>query len=705
MNLNSDGAVLYYATDNKYADFLGEYVWDGSTWSRKSTTSGILIDFVTNISTSLTNPDRAYVLMNPSNSALAPIMKIFKTTDRGDSWTNITGSIANVEVRDLVESPLDPQILWLSTNMGVFKTTNGGASWYHWNTGMPTALDVRDLEYVSTPTGDYMLAGTYGRGVYQRDVDAPIVIPATPITGPISSLEKFSSMVVGTSDAGKILVSTDYGESWSTKDTPVLDKNLKTVAMPDSLKWIILGEQGVILHTSDAGNSWNVYYSPAQTDLHGLFFLNTATGYVVGNGGTILRTTDSGLSWNQIQTGISSNLFSISFSDDLNGWASGVDLSNQIPVGVLFQTTDGGQTWNPSQVINSSGSINMIRFINNTKGYAVGDGGFAMTTTDGGQTWNPFSVCGQRNISSISYWTENNYNGLLFTMSSDNYYAYQLGEIDDVQGNNIHCEDAANNGGANSVLMVGNHLFIGNNSGLFKRTIPIPFSTSVASAISAGWNMLSVPVEKSNNSVQNLYPHAVSPAYSFQNGYVVQQSLTPGAGYWLKFNANDVVVHTGQPTEKLTIPLFQGWNIIGDLSSPIETRLIESDPPNIISSSFFGYSNGYSVSEILQPGRAYWVKVSELGNLILDLSKSVGDSLYAIAEKSGSTISFGQFNSITVEDKQSHHCALYFSNKPESKNLLGPCELPPIPPSGVFDVRFASGRYVELAEKKWRERN
>jgi photosystem II stability/assembly factor-like uncharacterized protein len=697
MNLNSDGTVLYYATDQKYGDFLGEYVWSGSSWSRKSATSGILMDLVKNISTSLTNPDRAYVLMHPSNPALTAIMKIFKTTDRGDSWTNITGSIPNVEVRDLVESPLDPQLLWVSTKMGVFKSTNGGGSWYHWNTGMPTALDVRDMEYVSTPSGDYILAGTYGRGTYQREVDAPIVIPATPIAGPIFSLEKFSSLAVGTSDAGKVLVSTDDGESWVSKSTPITDKKLKAIAMPESLKWIILSEQGVILHTSDAGTAWDVYYSPTQTDLHGIFFLDAMQGYAVGNTGTILRTSDGGIGWEQMQTGITDNLFSVCFTNNLNGWISGVGLSNQIPTGKLYQTTDGGQTWSPSQLVNASGSINMIKFVNNTKGYAVGDGGFALMTTDGGITWNPFQLCGQRNISSISYWTENNYNGLLFTMPSDNYYAYQFGESDNVQGNNIHCEDMTNNGGANSVLMISNQLFIGNNSGLFKRTIPFPLSTSVTSTISAGWNMLSIPVEKSNNSVQNLYPQAVSPAYSFQNGYIPQQSLTPGVGYWLKFNANDVIIHTGQPTDKLTIPLAQGWNMIGDLSSPIETRLIESDPPDIISSNFFGYSNGYSAADILQPGRAYWVKFSEPGNLMLDLSKSVGDSLFAMEKKNGSTISFDQFNSITVSDKQSHHSALYFSNRSESKNLSERSDLPPMPPTGAFDVRFASGKYIEHA--------
>jgi photosystem II stability/assembly factor-like uncharacterized protein len=697
MNLNSDGTVLYYATDQKYGDFLGEYIWNGSSWSRKSATSGILMDLVTNISTSLTNPDGAYVLMNPKNPAFASIMKIFKTADRGDSWTNITGSFPNVEVRDLVESPLDPQLLWVSTKMGVFKSTNGGGSWYHWNTGMPTALDVRDIEYVSTPLGDYILAGTYGRGTYQREVDAPIVIPATPITGPIFSLEKFSSLAVGTSDAGKVLVSTDAGESWVSKSTPITDKNLKAISMPDSLKWIILGDQGVILHTSDAGTAWDVYYSPTQTDLHGVFFLDAMVGYAVGNAGTILRTTDGGIGWDQMQTGITDNLFSVCFTNNLNGWISGIGLSNQIPTGKLYQTTNGGQTWNPSQLTNASGSINMIKFINNTKGYAVGDGGFAMTTTDGGISWNPFQLCGQRNISSISSWSENNYNGLLFTMPSDNYYAYQFGESDDVQGNNIHCEDATNNGGTNSVLLIGNQLFIGNSSGLFKRTIPFPFSTSVTSAISAGWNMLSMPVEKSNNSVQNLYPQAVSPAYSFQNGYIPQQSLTPGVGYWLKFNANDIVIHTGQSTEKLTISLAQGWNMIGDLSSPIETRLIESDPPDIISSSFFGYSNGYSVADILQPGRAYWLKFSEPGNLILDLSKSVGDSLFAMEKKNGSTISFNQLNSITIKDAQGHNRCLYYSNRSDSKNLLERSDLPPIPPTGAFDVRFASGKYIEHA--------
>lgn len=139
--------------------------------------------------------------------------------------------------------------------------------------------------------------------------------------------------------------------------------------------------------------------------------------------------------------------------------------------------------------------------------------------------------------------------------------------------------------------------------------------------VGAGWNLLSLPASVSNGSKAFLFPSAVSPAYVFQYpaGYVSQDTLHNGTGFWLKFLVADTVAVEGETIFKDTIEVSAGWNIIGSLSVSIAVTSILTDPPGIIASQFFRYvpGGGYQPDTLLQPGLGYWVKVSENGSMIL----------------------------------------------------------------------------------------
>ena len=65
---------------------------------------------------------------------------------------------------------LDPRngILYVGTDIGVFHSTDGGATWRRFGVGMPN-VQVKDLEL--NLTTNTLLAGTYGRSVYQLFLD------------------------------------------------------------------------------------------------------------------------------------------------------------------------------------------------------------------------------------------------------------------------------------------------------------------------------------------------------------------------------------------------------------------------------------------------------------------------------------------------------------------------------------------------------
>ncbi len=151
--------------------------------------------------------------------------------------------------------------------------------------------------------------------------------------------------------------------------------------------------------------------------------------------------------------------------------------------------------------------------------------------------------------------------------------------------------------------------------------------------VKAGWNIVSLPKTVSDASTANLFPTAKSSAFAFtQSGYAQRDSLNNGSGYWLKFSADESVSIDGIRRFDDTLDLFEGWNMVGSLSSTFGFASVATLPENLITSSLFGYDNGYSVSDSIQPGKGYWVKMQQAGKLILHASSSSNQTVKSLAD-------------------------------------------------------------------------
>jgi len=104
-------------------------------------------------------------------------------------------------------------------------------------------------------------------------------------------------------------------------------------------------------------------------------------------------------------------------------------------------------------------------------------------------------------------------------------------------------------------------------------------------------------------------------------GYQTQSVMTIGKGYWVSLASQSSVTLNGDGIAVSdSIPVSDGWNLIGSINTPILASTIHSDPPGMITSHFFKYNNSYSVSDTIDPGSGYWVKVSGNGTLVLSSS-------------------------------------------------------------------------------------
>lgn len=212
--------------------------------------------------------------------------------------------------------------------------------------------------------------------------------------------------------------------------------------------------------------------------------------------------------------------------------------------------------------------------------------------------------------------------------------------------------------------------------------------------VSRDWNIISVPLLAANMSVTSLFPGAASSAFAYNNGYVAAATLVNGKGYWLKFNSAASFTITGTPVTNRDIPISVGWNMIGPFESDVAVAAITSVPAGIVTSSYFGYNNGYFVATTLAVGKGYWVKASQAGTLRLP---SGGANAKLIATESAlfAQKTTDSWPRIVIQDSEGNTGTLYLAPQQE---VNGNFERPPLPPSGIFDVRFSNNREVENLE-------
>ncbi len=138
--------------------------------------------------------------------------------------------------------------------------------------------------------------------------------------------------------------------------------------------------------------------------------------------------------------------------------------------------------------------------------------------------------------------------------------------------------------------------------------------------LNEGWNLLSVPLSKTNMFYKDLFPGSNSFAYSYNNGYQKEDTLKVGFGYWLKFPVAQNVTLSGNQANEINVNLKAGWNLIGGLNGMIPTSSVQTNPPGIIASPFYEYIQGYQVANQIVKGKGYWIKSNSDGILQLSLS-------------------------------------------------------------------------------------
>ena len=107
--------------------------------------------------------------------------------------------------------------------------------------------------------------------------------------------------------------------------------------------------------------------------------------------------------------------------------------------------------------------------------------------------------------------------------------------------------------------------------------------------------------------------------YAFsQAGYIQESNIIPGSGYWLRFSEDNTTVLTGEPIVEIEIDIDEGWNLISGITNSFNISSIQDPDGIIISSTVYGFTlDGYANANIFEPGKGYWVRANNSGNIIL----------------------------------------------------------------------------------------
>jgi hypothetical protein len=217
---------------------------------------------------------------------------------------------------------------------------------------------------------------------------------------------------------------------------------------------------------------------------------------------------------------------------------------------------------------------------------------------------------------------------------------------------------------------------------------PVPY------ILSRNWNIVSVPSAVADLHKDVIFPTAISNAYRYSkdSGYVASDTLRNGVGYWLKFSDDTTMAIPGEPRYSDSIAVNAGWNLMGSISDPVLSSSVVALGTSL-RSQFFGYSHGYRISDTIQPGKGYWIKVDAQGRLVLNSPGQVPEH----TPKMHNTEL--PHNQITIRDDAGNEQVLYFDSESSPGSDIGRYEMPPVAPPGIFDARYASNRMIEFIKK------
>ena len=240
------------------------------------------------------------------------IAEIYHTTDGGDTW-------------EVQTTEYDTSAIWmLNKNEGyaggwygrVYRTTDGGKNW---NAIGSMGITVADISFA--PTGGTGYCCGLNGNIWSID-STGVNKMTSGINGDLYSL----SFPVSSEEGwvcGGVVLSHYTGGSW-TLDQTNPSGNYNGICFVDSNNGWAVGSK--IINTVD-GQNWNPQTKPdyaIDLGMNDVFFLNENEGWIIGERGLVMHTTNGGTTWTVEAEGVTDNyLCAVHFPSSNVGYICG----------------------------------------------------------------------------------------------------------------------------------------------------------------------------------------------------------------------------------------------------------------------------------------------------------------------------------------------------------------------------------------------
>ena len=357
--------------------------------------------------------------------------KIVRTTDGGATWTQQTSGTTNAMVA--LHFVNDQLGFAAATGAVLLRTVDGGASWASLTT--PITFNLRGIHFADPLNG--IALGLGGEIISTTDGGNNWTLEPSPTTNSLLSLFARGSLLLAPGNNGTLLRSTNGGADWSLLSLGLQD--LYSVWIDSTGIGLLTGE-ACVYRTLDFGATWTpVQAGTYHTMLNKVSFGTAQNGATAGwltSGGVqngVLRTTTGGRTWMNVNAG-NAQWLGVHLRADGTGWLGGGVGANRSTTdffatstnhpgpniairctwafndstaivgggyvnGGCYRTTNNGATWTQT----SGGNIFDLWFVNDTLGFAGGEGGALFRSTDGGASWQPLVSGTNADIHSIFF--------------------------------------------------------------------------------------------------------------------------------------------------------------------------------------------------------------------------------------------------------------------------------------------------------------
>ena len=333
---------------------------------------------------------------------------LFKSTNGGDIWQRLVNGIdhhGNLVTFTLATQ--NNQILYLSSlSDGIYKSEDRGKSWSKVNRGLDNLLIDK---LVTSADGKTVLAAGYDKGLYLSSDGGEnwqTIIKDNRITALAIHPQQANYLVIGTSQ-GKIYLSLDSGKTWQIEKIVGKGSAITAIEFSPNFKTdstIYLGtEKEGVWRSRDEGKTFislNSSNSPVKIqDLVPVVNQNIINLFVSEWNKGVFFSNDDGKSWRQYSRGLTKDVqadqknfqrphfndleVSPDFDRDRTLFVTGFD--------GLFKSTNKGQTWQEIDAFRRSiiGLVISPDYANDSTIAVINYVGEAYISSDGGKTWQP----------------------------------------------------------------------------------------------------------------------------------------------------------------------------------------------------------------------------------------------------------------------------------------------------------------------------